>query len=161
MWKDQVYCDIDFSRIDDQASLGALPSAQQTTRQQNSCCTTWRRCTSLLCASTRASRFIPAASASPGRRLWLDGLSYSDIHYERFDPRANLSADGLLRGECATTASSTARGWEGFGWDAGDAVTYDITLPLPGGAPSCSCYAAAWRRATPLACTSAGLAQPD
>jgi hypothetical protein len=131
IWKDQVYCDVDFCRLDDSAQLIRCMCANQTDDPQN-----------LVLHYMASLHFPPLKIYSqepiqparvdlPPGAVWLDALDYESITYTRFDPRSNLSADAQIRGEVRGHGFVGGQGLgQGFGGEPGDSVSYR----LPAGA---------------------------
>ncbi|MDD5140935.1 MAG: trehalase family glycosidase [Verrucomicrobiales bacterium] len=129
-WKDQVYADISYSRIDDHARLIRVECVNNTDLPQN--------LVMHLIASVNfpsLKEYAPNRPIFPGKvelppdAMWLGALDYVDMHYARHRPSDDLVYDGKLRGEIRADEFVNGRGLgNGFGADQGDTVSYQIKL---------------------------------
>jgi hypothetical protein len=135
IWKDQVYADIDFCRL----APDRLPGESVLVRAH---CVNATDADQTLVLHWLASLhdpneggrdsppLQPAHVTLPPGGVWVDGLSYEALSLGHEAHRANLSYDGLTRGE--VRASGFVGGFglgQGFGLHDGDAATYRVTLP--------------------------------
>lgn len=130
VWKDQVYCDVAFCRLDETAALIHCTCANRTEEPYN---LVLHYMASLHFPPIQTNSFEvlqPSYIDLPPGALWVNSLDYETLHYARFDPRANLVYDGHRRGEVRAHGfvDGTALG-EGFGANEGDFVTYHLTAP--------------------------------
>jgi hypothetical protein len=129
VWKDRVYCDIDFCRLDRNAALVRCACVNRTTARQN-----------LVLHYMASLHFPPLRTNSnepvrpyrvrlPAGAVWVDGLDYDEVHYAGFDPRANLTEDGQIRGEVRDHSFVGGQGLgQGFAKREGDAATYRFSI---------------------------------
>jgi hypothetical protein len=129
VWKDRVYCDIDFCRLDRNAALVRCACVNRTTARQN-----------LVLHYMASLHFPPLRTNSnepvrpyrvrlPAGAVWVDGLDYDEVHYAGFDPRANLTEDGQIRGEVRDHGFVAGQGLgQGFAKREGDAATYRFSV---------------------------------
>jgi len=129
IWKDRLYCDVSFVRLDDQAVLFRCACVNQTSLPQN-----------VALHFIAALHFPPRKIYSndilrvgqvqlPKNGVWVDGTQYQQLDYAPNDPRTNLTEDGHLRGEVIDHGFTGGQGLgKGFGRHAGDTVTYKIPL---------------------------------
>ncbi len=120
-WKDQVYCDISYSRISDSARLIRAGFVNRTARAQN------------LVLHHMASLNFPApghqVSLPPGA-IWIPALDYRDLAYATPRPTDTQVYDGLLRSEAFDAGFTGGRGiGKNFGMEKGDRVEYEYALP--------------------------------
>lgn len=129
IWKDQLFCDASYVRLDDQGVLIRCACINQTSLPQN-----------LALHFIAALHFPPRKIYSnevlrvcqihlPENGVWVDGTHYEKLDYAPNDPRANLTEDGHLRGEVIDHGFTGGQGLgKGFGRHAGDSVTFKIPL---------------------------------
>jgi hypothetical protein len=128
-WKDQVYCDISFSEMGQNARLMRSEFFNHTPQPQN-----------LVLHYMAYLNFPPVRTYSdeplrPGRvhlpknARWLDALDYDDLGFAVSRPQDNLVYDGMWRGEVRGHGFVNGSGLGcGFGHDRGDWVQYSIAL---------------------------------
>jgi len=134
-WKDQVYADVSFSKINDNARLIRCEMVNNTDQELNLVL----HYMAALCFDTPgmnggAHGNEPPHNAvdvnAPREVLALHALDYSRMAYATGRPTDNLMPDGLFRGEIRrndfTEGSALGRG--DFGLEAGDMVAYRFTL---------------------------------
>ncbi len=128
-WKDQVYADISFSRIDESQRLIRCECVNNTAAPQNLVLHLMAslQCPSLRSHSTDVNR--PPRPVLPEGALWLEALDYTAMSYARPRPTDSLVPDGRYRGEVRGPdfTAHSALGL-GFGRDEGDRVAYRFTL---------------------------------
>ncbi|HNT75106.1 MAG TPA: trehalase family glycosidase [Anaerolineae bacterium] len=132
IWKDQVYCNIDFCRLDESAALIRTECVNRTDGPQ-SLSLYWVASLNFPPLRTYSSVPLQMSRASvPEGGVWVEALDYADVTLG-FEPhRATLSYDGLLRGEIRAHGFTGGLGLgQGFGMTPGDSVTYRIALPAP------------------------------
>jgi hypothetical protein len=127
IWKDQLYCDVDFCRVDETATLIRCTCVNNTTDMQ-----------SLALHYMASLNFPPIRIYSrepiqpyrveiPNGGLWIDGLSYQSLTRGDFDARASLTVDGQIRGELRAHGFVDGQGLaQEFGCNEGDSVTYRL-----------------------------------
>lgn len=126
-WKDQVYCDISFSKIHDNLRLIQCHFVNNTNEKQN---VVLHSMASLNYPTySNSSNIIPYEVDLPEDGIWIDALDYTSLEYAV--PRFNdhLVYDGLFRGEVRGDGFVNARCLgKGFGKDVGDSVIYNLEL---------------------------------
>ncbi|HQE91567.1 MAG TPA: hypothetical protein PLH19_01520 [Anaerolineae bacterium] len=132
IWKDQVYADVDFCRLDETAVLVRTACVNRTATAQN---LVWHWMASLHFPPLRTYSSVPLQMSRvivPEGGVWTEALDYADLTLG-FEPhRANLVYDGLRRGEMRAHGFTGGLGLgEGFGLTPGDRVTYRVALPAP------------------------------
>jgi hypothetical protein len=119
-WKDQVYCDISYSRISDSARLIRAGFVNRTARAQN------------LVLHHMASLSFPAPGhdvSLPAGATWIAALDYKELAYATPRPTDTQVYDGLLRSEAFDAGFTGGRGiGKSFGLEKGDRVEYEYTL---------------------------------
>jgi hypothetical protein len=120
-WKDQVYTDISYSRIDDSSRLIRVECVNNTPNYQD------------LVIHFMASMNFPSSQCAkvelPGEAIWIDALDYSDIESSVKYPTENLMPDGLYRGEIRDDKFINGSGLgRGFGGNIGDRIFYKVSL---------------------------------
>ncbi len=128
-WKDQVYCDVSFSKLSENARMVRCEFVNQTDRNQN-----------LVLHEMAYLNFPPVRPYSdeaiqpsevylPEDGLWVDGLDYEELHFARPRPNDTLVYDGMLRAEVREHGLVNGSGiGQGFGREAGDSVRYRFVL---------------------------------
>ncbi len=132
IWKDQVYCDIDFCRLDEKAALIRTECVNRTDGPQ-SLSLYWMASLHFPPLRTYSSTPLQISRVSvPAGGVWIEALAYAGVTIG-FEPhRAALVYDGLLRGELRAHGFTGGLGLgQGFGLTPGDSVTYRVTLPVP------------------------------
>ncbi len=132
IWKDRVYADVDFCRLDETSVLVRAACVNGTDATQN------------LNLHFMASLHFPALRpnsqesldmacvALPAGALWIEALDYADLALGHEAHRATLSYDGLTRGEIRAHGFVGGLGLgQGFGFTRGDHAIYRFMLPLP------------------------------
>lgn len=120
-WKDRVYADISYSRMDENWRLIRIEFVNNTTSYQD------------MVLQLMASMNFPEDQYTnvklPEEAVWIDALDYSDIKCAVAYPTENLISDGLYRGEIRKKNFINGSGLGGkFGENYGDAVYYKFTL---------------------------------
>ncbi len=130
LWQDKVYADVDFCRVDDAAVLVWVTFVNATDAPQN-LALHWMASLSFPPAGGRgSSRLQMARPLLPVGTVWVEALAYSALSLTHQAHRANLSYDGLIRGEERISGFVNGLGLgQGFGLNTGDAVTYRVELP--------------------------------
>ena len=125
-WKDQVYTDIAYARIDDNSRLVRIDCVNNTYTVQN--------LVIHLMASMHfpplkeydpETPLVPARVSLPERALWIDALDYEELCFTKPRSDDSLGYDGKLRGEIRANGFVNGTGiGRGFGKDAGDLAVY-------------------------------------
>lgn len=122
-WKDQVYCDISFSKITEDARLIRCECINNTDSVQN------------IVLHYMAYLNFPSAGSSiqtseiklPDNAIYIDALDYKDIEFAVKQPQDNLVFDATLRGEVRDHGFINGSGLGGrFGIEAENLVTYTL-----------------------------------
>lgn len=128
-WKDQVYCDISFSAIDENSRLIRCECINSTDQKQ-----------SLVLHYMASMNFPPVRPYSPQvlkpsivklpkEAIWVDALDYKNLKFVTQRPTDNLGPDGFWRGEVRDSGFTNGRGLGlGFGKEAGDRVHYCFNI---------------------------------
>ncbi|MBE0698742.1 MAG: hypothetical protein IH586_17625, partial [Anaerolineaceae bacterium] len=128
-WKDQVYCDVSFSKMSPNARLVRCEFVNRTSSPQN-----------LVLHYMANMNFPPLRTYSdepiqpcrvhlPSGAHWIDALDYADFRFATPRPQDSLPQDGLWRGEIRGHGFVDGSGiGSGFGEEAGDRVQYTISL---------------------------------
>jgi hypothetical protein len=129
IWKDQVYADVDFCRLDETSVLVRAACFNHTKSVQN---LVLHFMASLHFPPLRTYSTEPLDTARvdlPAGALWIEALDYDSLALGYEGHRANLSYDGLTRGEIRAHGFVNGLGLgQGFGLTPGDRVTYRFTL---------------------------------
>lgn len=130
VWKDQLFCDIDFCRLDDEAVLIRCACANRTAEPQNLALHYMASLHFPPLTIYSPEPIKPSAVRLPEHGIWIDALAYQNIHFAGFDARATLSPDGKRRAEVRDHGFVDGQGLgQGFAATAGDAVSYRVSLP--------------------------------
>lgn len=98
LWKDQLYCDIDYCRLDAGAALIAVDCVNASSEPQN---VALHYMASLNFPPLRAytrEPLRPAQVRLPAGGTWVDGLAYAALEFGAKTPQDTLSWDGQRRG---------------------------------------------------------------
>ena len=130
VWKDQVYADIDYCRLPGERVLVRATCVNATDAAQ-SLALHWLASLHFPSEGGRGNPPLqPARVVLPAGGVWIDGLDYEALALGHQAHRANLSYDGVNRGEVRVSGFVGGLGLgQGFGLSEGDAVTYRVTLP--------------------------------
>lgn len=129
IWKDQLYCDMSFSRMSDSSRLIRMEMVNETATPQQIVL----NCLSQLCLpplreiATEPIRLN--TTELPAGSIWVHALNYADLIYAKPRPTDNLVADGKFRGEARhhdSVGGSVVA--ERFGGDAGDTLQYRLHI---------------------------------
>ncbi|MDR6881275.1 MGH1-like glycoside hydrolase domain-containing protein [Bacillus sp. 3255] len=133
-WKDQVYCDISFSKIDDHARLMCCEAVNQTNSEQN---LVLHLMGSLHMPQVKphGDRLQPYQAVAASGSRWVDALDYSELRFALPRHDDGLVYDALLRGEIRGQGFVSGSGvGHGFGKDAGDRIEFRMpTVVCEGG----------------------------
>jgi hypothetical protein len=132
IWKDRFYCDLSFITLDDHSRLIRMEFVNHTDQAQH--CSLG----SLAQLSYPPRRGYSAdpirlthVDVPPGA-VWVHALDYADLRFAKPRPTDNLVQDGVMRGEERVNDSITGSViGQNFGRDAGDAISYRISLNQP------------------------------
>lgn len=132
-WKDQVYADIAFTRIDDQERLISAGCVNNTGLPQS---LVLHLLASIRFPSLREyapnQPIRPATLELPSGAVWFGALDYRDLRHAKPRPTDNLVYDGKWRGEFRADDFVNGSGLGcGFGADRGGEVEYEFELPQP------------------------------
>ena len=120
-WKDRVYCDASYSRINDQARLLRCDCVNATARAQN---LVVHYMGYLTYPSARTEAVLPEGAR------WTGGLDYRRLVFATPRPTDNLTYDGLFRGEALDEGFTGGSGvGKFFGRERGDTLEYAVDLP--------------------------------
>lgn len=131
-WKDQVYCDVSFSRMGANSRLIRCEFVNNTGMVQN-----------LVLHYMAYMNFPPVRPYSdepvepvtvklPEGGVWVEALDYADLRFAQPRPTDNLGYDGMLRAEIRKHGLVNGSGMGmGFGQDAGDLVLFRFNLAQP------------------------------
>jgi hypothetical protein len=130
-WKDRVYADVSFTRLDDQARLIRVELVNHTPLPQN---LVLHLLASIHFPSLREygsnTPIHPATVELPAGAVWVDALDYQDLRFARPRPTDNLVYDGKWRGEFRADGFVNGSGLGcNFGADPGDEAEYEFELP--------------------------------
>jgi len=118
-WKDQVYCDVAFARVDEAQRLVRCECINQTDSPQG------------LVLHLLASLHFPvgqrAVGSLPPEALWVNALDYRSFHYGEQRPGDGLASDLLLRGEVRGEGFVSGSGLK-MGRSAGDEAVFEMDL---------------------------------
>ncbi|HEY8598843.1 MAG TPA: hypothetical protein VIL85_10465 [Thermomicrobiales bacterium] len=133
---DELYCDIAFAHLDDDARLIRATFVNRTNAPQN---LVLHQMASLNFPPPKAyvpEPLRPATIELPPGAGWLDALDYAGLTFAQPRPTDTLNADGLRRAETRDHGFVGGGGiGQGFGAAAGDTVTFRFTIPRPIPAP--------------------------
>ncbi|HEY1662628.1 MAG TPA: hypothetical protein VGI03_09435 [Verrucomicrobiae bacterium] len=120
-WKDQVYADISYSKLDEHSRLIRAECVNNTDLSQD--------LELHLLASMSFPPICPALVQLPPNAVWVNALNYQTMHYATSRPTDNLVPDGKRRGEIRGDDFVDGSGLgEGFGTDSGDTVAYEFNI---------------------------------
>jgi hypothetical protein len=134
--RDELYYDIAFAHLDDDARLLRATFVNHTDAPQN---LVLHQMASLNFPPPKAytpEPLRPATIELPPGAGWLDALDYADLTFAQPRPTDTLNPDGLRRAETRDHGFVGGGGiGQGFGAAAGDTVTFRFTTPRPIPAP--------------------------
>jgi hypothetical protein len=130
-WKDMVYADVAYAKIDADARAIAMTCVNNTDSIQN------------LSMHLMASMHFPPLAPHkpeipliygivnlPKNGVWIDALNYETFTFKNPWIKDQLVPDGMLRGEVRENGLVNGSGiGNGFGKRTGDLVTYKFTIP--------------------------------
>lgn len=130
IWKDKLFADISYAKIDTHARIFTLEYQNNTSEKQH--------VTAQLVASMH---FPPLKPHNPETRLqyatisltdnalWVDAIDYAKLQYAIPGHRDELVYDGMLKGEIRDNHLINGSGiGKGFGRKSGDELTYTFTI---------------------------------
>ncbi len=129
-WKDEVYCDVSFSEINENSRLIRCECSNRTDEIQN------------IMLHYLASIQYPAAQSwpvllplvvykanLPYGGIWVDALDYTNLEFAIPRPTDGCVIDGLARGQVRGSGFTGQGGiGTGFGQNKGDRVSYNFSL---------------------------------
>jgi len=124
-WKDQVYSDISYSKLDDKTRLIRAECVNRTDLPQT------------IVLHFMASMNFPSESTLvelPPGAVWVSAADYKSLNFARSTPKDNLVTDGKMLGEIREGVFVGGSGLgEGFASTAGDTAcyTFEITEAIP------------------------------
>lgn len=128
-WKDQVYCDVSFSALDDHTRLIRAEFVNRTTA--------WHNTVLHYMAYLYPPRVRPysdeisqrAQVTLPTGGIWVNAVDHAELRYAVPPPAANLIRSGWRRGEVRDQGFVCGSGiGAGFGRNAGDALIFKVKL---------------------------------
>ncbi len=129
-WKDQVYTDISYSKINPMSRLIRIECVNNTNENEN--LALHFMASMNFPTVTEYTYYIPlypALVTLPEGSQWFDALNYKDLKFFKTRPTDNLVYDGFMRGEIRANGFVNGSGiGEGFGSDKGDYVAYKINV---------------------------------
>jgi hypothetical protein len=129
-WKDQVYNDISYSKINSKSRLIRIEYVNNTNENQNLAIHFMASIN--FPTITEYKYFIPIYPelvTLPKGAQWFDALNYKDLKFFKTRPTDNLVYDGFMRGEIRENGFVNGSGIGlGFGKDKGDFVSYKINF---------------------------------
>ncbi|MEW5956191.1 MAG: hypothetical protein AB1801_00585 [Chloroflexota bacterium] len=129
IWKDQLYCDIAYTRRDESAVATRCACVNNTNEVQNLAlhAAAWLNFPPKETNSNEALQMC-RLDLPPGG-VWVDALNYHTLQTIRIEPQANLTYDGHIRGEIREHGFVNGVGLgQGFGLEPGDRVSYRFTV---------------------------------
>jgi hypothetical protein len=131
IWKDKVFADISYSKVDAQTRSFKIDYTNNTNEPQN--------VTAQLMASLHFPPLKPhdpetrinySTVVLPKNAVWVDAIDYSELNFAIPGHRDQLVYDGMLRGEVRGNHLVNGSGiGKGFGRRKGDELKYNFTLP--------------------------------
>ncbi len=129
IWKDQLYCDVSFSRLDRNVTLIRAACVNRGDGPQNMVLHYAAYLNPPPKGPYSSAPIHPARVELPPGAVWMPATSYSDIHFRPDDPQAGLQPDGQRRGEVREHEFVDGVGLgDGFGAQAGDVVSYKLDI---------------------------------
>jgi hypothetical protein len=129
IWKDQLYCDIAYYRLDESAVATRCAYVNNTAEVQNLAlhAVAWLNFPPKETNSNEALQMSRVALPPGG--VWVDALNYHSLDTVRIEPQANLTYDGHIRGEIREHGFVNGVGLgQGFGQENGDSVSYRFAV---------------------------------
>jgi hypothetical protein len=134
-WKDQVYCDMAFfpwQEDEQQARVVRCEFVNNTSRPQHTVLHYMAYLDFPPLKAYSEEALIPCDVHLPPGAVWIDALDYHDLQFATPRPSDTLVYDGWTRGEVQKHGFVNGSGiGTGFGADAGDRVSYSLSLPAP------------------------------
>jgi len=129
IWKDQLYCDIAYTRRDENAVVTRCVYVNNTDEVQNLAlhAVAWLNFPP---KETNSNEVLQMSRvALPPGGVWVDALNYHTLDTIHIEPQANLTYDGHIRGEIREHGFVNGVGvGQGFGRENGDTVRYRFTV---------------------------------
>ncbi len=129
-WKDQVYCDVSFSALGDDARLVRCEFVNNSDLDQNLVLHYMAYLNFPPVRPYSDEPMRPSRVSLPAGAVWLDAVEYDDLGFAVSRPSDNLVYEGWRRGEIRSHGfvGGSAVGL-GFAADAGDWAAYTVRLP--------------------------------
>jgi len=129
-WKDQVYADISYSRINDHARLIRAECVNKTGLPQSLVLHLLAELNfPSLVEYAPNHPLLPGVVELPPGALWLGALDYRELHFAKPRPQDDLVYDGKVRGEIRASEFVNGCGLgDKFGAQAGDLAEYEFSL---------------------------------
>lgn len=131
-WKDRVYSDSTYVRLDESACLIRSHCVNNTDVGQTLALHYLASMSFPPPGPYSAETLRPMRVLLPADAQWVPALSYHELTYAKPRPTDHLMPDGLMRGEACGHGFTgvSGLGW-GFGRDAGDRAGYRVALRKP------------------------------
>lgn len=130
IWKDQLYCDVSFSRLAENATLIRAACVNEGDQPQNMVLHYAASINPPPRNPHSVAPIHPVRVELPKDANWIAALSYDELDFKMDDPRAHLSPDGQRRGEVREHGLVEGVGLGcGFGEGAGDRAVYRFSIP--------------------------------
>lgn len=128
-WKDKVYSDISFSKLDDKARLIRCHCVNNTDIKQNIVLHFMASISFPPRKIYSPEVIVPAEIKFPYEYIWVNAVDYSELEFKIKTATDNLVPDGFIRGEIRDNGfiEGSALG-RGFGNSKGDKVNYKINV---------------------------------
>lgn len=134
-WKDQVFCEMAFfpwQEDEQQARVVRCEFVNNTSRPQHTVLHYMAYLDFPPLKAYSEEALIPCDVHLPPGVVWIDALDYHDLQFATPRPSDTLVYDGWTRGEVRKHGFVNGSGiGTGFGADAGDRVSYSLSLPAP------------------------------
>ncbi len=128
-WKDRVFCDNSYLRLNDGVCLVRSHCVNHTDVGQTLALHYLASMNFPPPGPYSAEVLRPMHVSLPKGAQWVSAMSYEQLSFARPRPTDNLMPDGLMRGECCGHGFTGRSGLGcGFGADTGDRVRYRIAL---------------------------------
>lgn len=129
LWKDQLYCDIDFCRLDAGAVLTACTFVNATAEPQNGVLHTFSWLNPPPVREYSDEPVRPARVDLPPGGVWVGAEQYADLHAGGEFPQRTLSWDGHRPGELRGHGFTGGFGLGGNALRPGSRLRYDLEFP--------------------------------
>jgi hypothetical protein len=129
LWKDRLYCDIDFCRLDEGAVLAACTFVNATAEPQNAALNQFAWLNHPPAASYADEPMRPARVNLPAGAVWVGAETYTAFTAGGEFPRRTLLYDGLLPSDFRGDSFTGGFGLGGEMVRAGSSFDYQVRLP--------------------------------